>query len=81
MQAELPSDMDSFPHIEGFDALTAEQKKEKTMIEEVLKRFARTDVGGPHSFHQDPSRKLSEREKEKMRLMREKLEEHLKQFN
>ena len=78
--SELPSDMDSFPPVESFDALSSQEQQEKAMIEEVLKRFARTDIGGPHSFHEDPLRKLSEREKEKMRLKREKLEAHLEQF-
>ena len=77
---ELPSDMDSFPPIADLTALSADQKMEKAMIEDVLKRFARTDVGGPHSFHADPSRKLTEQEKEKMRLKREHLEAHLEQF-
>jgi hypothetical protein len=72
--------MDSFPPITDFTALSADQQQEKAMIEEVLKRFARTDVGGPHSFHSDPSRKLTEQEKEKMRLKRQHLEEHLEQF-
>ena len=79
--SELPRDMDSFPPINDINALSPVQQKEKAMIDEVLKRFARTDIGGPHSFHEDPRRKLTEREKEKMRLKREKLEEHLKQFN
>ena len=78
--SKLPSDMDSFPPIENFDELSAQQEIEKAMIDEVLKRFARTDIGGTHSFHEDPLRKLSEREKEKMRLKREKLEAHLEQF-
>jgi hypothetical protein len=72
--------MDSFPPITDFTALSADQQQEKAMIEEVLKRFARTDVGGRHSFHADPSRKLTEQEKEKMRLKRQHLEEHLEQF-
>lgn len=78
--SELPSDMDSFPAITDLNSLTAEQHREKNMIEEKLARFAREDVGGPHSFHANPSRKLSERELEKMRLKREHLEEHLNQF-
>jgi hypothetical protein len=52
--------VESFPQITDLNALSADQEKEKAMIEVVRKRFARTDVGGPHSFHADPSRKLSE---------------------
>jgi arylsulfatase A-like enzyme len=78
--SELPSDMDSFSPITDFTKLSSAQKREKEMIEGALKRFARTDVGGPHSFHEDPSRKLTEQEIEKMRLKREKLREHLNQF-
>lgn len=78
--SKLPTDMDSFPAIKDFSALSAYQSKEKEMIEKVMKRFAREDVGGPHSFHADPSRKLSDREIEKMRLKREHLEKHLEQF-
>lgn len=77
---EIPANMDSFPEIKNLNTLSLAQNKEKVMIEEILKRFARSDIGGPHSFHADPSHKLSEREIEKMRLKREHLENHLKQF-
>lgn len=78
--SEQPADMDSFPPITDFTSLSADQQQEKAMIERVLKRFARTDIGGPHSFHEDPSRKLTEKEIEQMRLKRERLEEHLSEF-
>jgi arylsulfatase A-like enzyme len=78
--SEQPADMDSFPEITDFAHLSAAQQKEKATMEEVLQRFARVDVGGSHSFHEDPARKLTEQEKEKIRLKRERLEEHLKQF-
>ena len=39
---------DSFPPINDIDALSPVQQKEKVMIDEVLKRFARTDnLGKP----------------------------------
>ena len=74
---KLPSDMDSFSEVTDLASLSADQAKEKNMIDRVLARFARADVGGPHAFHQDPSRKLTEQEIEKMRAKREKLEKHL----
>lgn len=78
--SKLPANMDSFPQIKNLNQLSPAQNKEKAMIEEILKRFARTDIGGTHSFHADPSRKLTERKIEKMRLKREHLEKHLKSF-
>lgn len=75
--SEIPSDLDAFPQVTDFEKLSLEQRKEKTMIEQVLKRFAREDVGGPHSFHADPSRKLSDQEIEKMRKKAAALERHL----
>jgi hypothetical protein len=78
--SKVPSDLDSFPEITDLNSLSDEQQKEKELIEQVLARFARADVGGPHSFHADPSRELSERKKEKMRAKREQLEKHLNTF-
>ena len=78
--SETPANMDSFPPITDLTSLSADQQKEKVMIDDVLKRFGRSDIGGPHSFHADPSRKLTEQEIEKMRLKRQRLEEHLEQF-
>lgn len=72
--------MDSFAEITDFSKLTEVQQREKAQMDEVLQRFARADVGGSHSFHEDPARKITEREKEKMRLKRERLEKHLKKF-
>ena len=78
--SETPANMDSFPQITDLTSLSADQQREKVMIDDVLKRFARSDVGGHHSFHADPSRKLTEQEIDKMRLKRQRLEEHLEQF-
>lgn len=78
--SQIPSDLDQFPQIKDFSTLSAEQQKEMEQMEQVLARFAREDIGGPHSFHADPSRKLTEQEIEKMRAKAETLKEHMKQF-
>lgn len=78
--SKVPANLDNFPRIEDLDTLTDAQAEEREMIEEVLKRFAREDVGGPHSFHEDPARKLSEEELEKMRDKAERLERHLEKL-
>ena len=74
--SQIPSDLDQFPQIKDFSTLSAEQQKEKEQMEQVLARFAREDIGGPHSFHADPSRKLTEQEIEKMRAKAETLKRH-----
>ncbi len=78
--SETPSDLDSFPRITDLEMLPEKQKKEKAMMEKVMQRFAREDIGGTNSFHADASIKLTNEEKEKMRLKAESLEEHLKEF-
>jgi stress response protein YsnF len=72
--------MDSFPQVTDLNAFSDDQKRDKEMIDQVMARFARADIGGPHSFHEDPSRMLSEQEIEKMRAKRETLEKHLNSF-
>lgn len=75
-----PANLDNFPKIEDFDSLSEVQAKEKKMIETVLARFAREDIGGPNSFHEDASMKISERELEKMKKKAESLRRHLEKL-
>lgn len=60
--------------------MTGAQAEERKRIETVLKRFAREDIGGPDSFHEEPARKLSEGELEKMRLKAERLKRQLEKI-
>jgi len=78
--SKVTANLDNFPKIEDFDALTEAQQKEKATLDHVLNRFAREDVGGPYSFHEDPSMKLSERELEKMKRKAENLRKHLEEL-
>lgn len=75
--SKMPTNLDNFAKIEDFDSLTEVQRKEKAKLDEVLARFAREDVGGPHSFHEDLSMKLSESELEQMQSKAAKLKAHL----
>ncbi|MDZ8119090.1 sulfatase-like hydrolase/transferase [Pontiella sp. NLcol2] len=75
--SSTPSDLDSYPEITDFEKLSPQQRKEKKMMEQAMAGFAREDIGGAHSFHADPSRKLTEQEKEKMRKKAEKLKAYM----
>jgi len=78
--SRTPANLDNFAKIEDLDSLTDAQREEKAMLDEVLARFAREDVGGPHSFHEDPSMKLSGQELEQMRTKAAKLKAHLEKL-
>ncbi|MDZ8119104.1 sulfatase-like hydrolase/transferase [Pontiella agarivorans] len=74
----IPPDLDAFPVITDFETLSTKQQREKELIEQALRRFAREDIGGPNSFHATPSIKLSEKQIEKMRKNEASLEASLK---
>ena len=63
---QTPADFDSFAHIEKPGELTGATKAEKNSLENILTQFAREDVGGPHSFHADPSMPITEAERKRM---------------
>lgn len=56
--SKVPANLDNFPRIDDLNAQADGQAEERAMIEAVLKGLARWYVGGQHSFHEDPERKL-----------------------
>ncbi|MGY8644179.1 MAG: hypothetical protein ACKVJU_24175 [Verrucomicrobiales bacterium] len=70
--SKVPANLDNLTKIEDFDSLTEIQREEKTVLDEVLSRIAREDVGGPNLFHEDPSMNQLESELEQMRAKAEK---------
>ena len=70
--SKVPANLDNLTKIEDFDSLTEIQREEKTVLDEVLSRIAREDVGGPILFHEDPSMNQLESELEQMRAKAEK---------
>lgn len=71
-----PIDLDSFAPVKKPDALTGEQKTEKQSLDKILARYAREDVGGPHSFHADASLPITEAEKRRMKAKEEARQRH-----